>query len=403
MEKVMEDVQFQQNTPQEKERQEKKSKQKVKDPQKRNLRNLEHIKGEKAQTPERSRRKQPENKHKKPGQSSGQTTPKETEVADEHWFSVSHTSQGVCSQLQPQNAVVLRGSKARFNCSSLQPQSIMTWTLNGRLVLTILESSGAILNSTERYSATNFSTSEVYKWEFLISNVQRSDAGDVNCQVLGGGAQAASLMVQERGSVEITDGNQTKTEGAETVFGCMATSWYPEPNMSWSVNGEMQGCNRSSVAWGSVFNSSCLLTFAALTNSSVQCLVSVPALGTPDRTTVFLTVVKPNKRDQMVLIATTVAFSAVALLFLIIYGIVFFCTRRKKKSSYQEEVRRAQVSSPKRTVTEDRGRENREHFTDGPVGLSNDGVWYTQNSQKLQGLDGYFEDNHRKHRHLTIV
>lgn len=39
---------------------------------------------------------------------------------------------------------------------------------------------------------------------------------------------------------------------------------------------------------------------------------------------------KSAKRDQTVLIAVTVAFSAAALLFLIIYGIFFFCKRRKK-------------------------------------------------------------------------
>lgn len=39
---------------------------------------------------------------------------------------------------------------------------------------------------------------------------------------------------------------------------------------------------------------------------------------------------KLAKTDKTVLIAVTVAFSAAALLFLIIYGIVFFCKRRKK-------------------------------------------------------------------------
>lgn len=98
-------------------------------------------------------------------------------------------------QLQPLNAAVLRGSKARFNCSSTQPTSVMTWTVNGLLVLTIIEASG-VLNSTDRFSATNFTTPGNYKWEFIISNVQRSDAGEVTCQVLGGEPQMATLSVQ---------------------------------------------------------------------------------------------------------------------------------------------------------------------------------------------------------------
>ncbi|XP_067289415.1 immunoglobulin superfamily member 5 isoform X2 [Pseudorasbora parva] len=307
-------------------------------------------------------------------------------------------------QLQPLNAVVLSGSKARFNCSSTQATSAMTWTVNGLLVITIIEGSG-VLNSTERFAVTNFTTPGNYKWELTISNVQRNDAGKVTCQVLGGESQVATLSVQERGSVEIIGGNQTKTEGTQTEFQCRAIGWYPEPNMSWSVNGVGNSCNKSSVTQGGLFNSSCTLTVTAVKNSSVQCLVTVPALNTPESNTVFLTVEKPVKRDQTVLIAITVAFSAAALLFLIIYGIVFFCKRRKKKSSYQEEVRRARVQSQNRTpVTQDeRGQDNRGYTTDGHDGHTDDRVWYTSYSNKHQMPQVSLEDGNRKHRHMTIV
>ncbi|XDV54577.1 hypothetical protein PO909_022832 [Leuciscus waleckii] len=234
-------------------------------------------------------------------------------------------------QLQPLNAAVLRGSKARFNCSTTLTPSVMTWSVNGLLVVTIIEASG-VLNITDRFSATNFTTPGNYKWEFIISNVQRNDAGEVACQVMGGERQMATLSVQERGSVEIVGGNQTKTEGDQTEFQCRAVGWFPEPSMSWSVNGVETSCNRSSVTQGSLFNSSCTLTVTAIKTSSVQCLVTVPALNTPESNTVFLTVNKNTKRDQTVLIAVTVAFSVAALLFLIIYGIVFLCRRRRKKS-----------------------------------------------------------------------
>ncbi|XP_043085188.1 immunoglobulin superfamily member 5 [Puntigrus tetrazona] len=306
-------------------------------------------------------------------------------------------------QLQPLNAAVLRGSKARFNCSTTQPPSVMTVMVNGRLVITILESSG-VLNSTDRFSATNFTTPGDYRWEFVISNVQRSDAGEVTCQVLGGAPIMASLSVQERGSVEIVGGNQTKTEGAQTTFQCRAVGWFPEPNISWSVNGVAYFCNTSSVTQGNLFNSSCVLAVSAVKNSSVQCLVKIPALSAADSSTVFLTVEKLAKRDQTVLIAVTVAFSAAALLFLIIYGIIFFCKRRKKKSSYQEEIRRARAQSHSRTpATENvRGRDNRGYTRDTHDGHSN-GVWYINHSNKNQMPDGFFDDGHRNHRHMTIV
>uniref|UniRef100_A0A672NH32 Immunoglobulin superfamily, member 5a n=1 Tax=Sinocyclocheilus grahami TaxID=75366 RepID=A0A672NH32_SINGR len=205
-------------------------------------------------------------------------------------------------QLQPLNAVLLRGSKARFNCSTTRPPLVMTWTLNERLVITILEASG-VINSTDRFSATNFTTPGDYRWEFAISNVQRDDAGEVACQVLGGASRMATLSVQERGSVGIVGGNQTKTEGAQMEFQCRAVGWFPEPNMSWSVNGVAYSCNTSSVTQGNLFNSSCTLAVTAVKNSSVQCLVKIPALSTPDRSTVFLTVGKNIKHalsDQQI-------------------------------------------------------------------------------------------------------
>ncbi len=99
----------------------------------------------------------------------------------------------------------------------------------------------------------------------------------------------------ERGSVGIVGGNQTKTEGAQTEFQCRAVGWFPEPNMSWSVNGVANSCNTSSVTQGNLFNSSCTLAVAAVKNSSIQCLVKIPALSTPDSSTVFLTVGKDLK------------------------------------------------------------------------------------------------------------
>lgn len=98
-------------------------------------------------------------------------------------------------QLQPLNAAVLRGSKALFNCSTTLTPSVMIWTVNGLLVVTITEASG-VLNSTDRFSATNFTTPGNYKWELIISNVQRNDAGEVTCQVLGGESRMATLSVQ---------------------------------------------------------------------------------------------------------------------------------------------------------------------------------------------------------------
>ncbi|XP_051540336.1 immunoglobulin superfamily member 5 isoform X2 [Myxocyprinus asiaticus] len=312
-------------------------------------------------------------------------------------------------QLEPQNAAVLRGSKAHFNCSTTQSLSVMTWIVNGRLVLTILEM--GVLNSTERFSARNLTTPGNYKWEFTISTVQRDDAGEVTCQVLGGDPRIATLSVQERGNVEIIGGNRTEIEGVQMELECQAIGWFPKPNVSWSINGlSMGNCNSSSIAQGNLFNSNCSLKLTAVKNSSVQCFVSVPALSTPESSTVFLTVESTKKatiRDQTVLISVTVAFSAAALLFLLIFGIIFCCKRRKrKKSTYHDEVRRAQSQSQNRMPANVRGRDNRGYITDGrDVRDTNGGIWHTNfNKQQMPyAINNFNEDDLRKHRHATIV
>ncbi|XP_065117132.1 immunoglobulin superfamily member 5 isoform X1 [Paramisgurnus dabryanus] len=334
------------------------------------------------------------------------------------------TIRGVSAQtvIEPQNTVVLKGSQARFNCSINQAQTGMIWLLNGRLVVTIQQTEVKISNS--RFAVTNLTSPGSYKWEFIINNVVRGDTGQVTCQILDEVAQISTLSVQERGSVVIIDGNQTATEGVQKTFQCQAVGWYPEPTVSWSVNGVgVNTCNNNSVAQGNVFNTNCTLTVTAAKSSSVQCLAKVPAMSTPDSNTVFLTVEtypystaaykrttevpKASTRDQTILIAVTVAFSAAALLFLLIVLIIICCRRKREKSSYEEEVRRAQLQAQHRSRArgDGHGHDNRGYARDGHYGDNyNGGVWHTNQSNKHQRaypMDDY--NGPRNHRHLTMV
>lgn len=100
--------------------------------------------------------------------------------------------------LQPLNETVLQYSNASFNCSVTAPGwVVMTWTVNSRLALSILESSGPV-GSSPRYSATNYTTAGLYKWGFTIIGVTPSDAGTVACQVQGGLLISATLNVQRK-------------------------------------------------------------------------------------------------------------------------------------------------------------------------------------------------------------
>ncbi|XP_036451429.1 immunoglobulin superfamily member 5 isoform X1 [Colossoma macropomum] len=333
-------------------------------------------------------------------------------------------------QLEPQSAMVLQSSDARFNCSTRQQGwTVMIWSLNGRLALTILEASG-MLNSSSRFSGIDYSTTGESKWEFIIKDVSRNDSGEVSCQIQGSEPVTAGLSVQESGSVEIVGMNWTVMEGDQVVFQCLAAGWFPTPQLFWTVDDtvvDQQLFNTSSVEVGTLVNSNSTLMFTAVRNVSVVCLASIPSLITPLRSSVFLVVEKvekPAHRDQTVLIAVTVSISAVALLVLIITAIVLCCKRRKRaKTNYQEEVR-AHARSPKEGAThpgEGQGQDNLGYVTDPKANDTNSeytdsGFWQSnyistiqvpdvvKSNQEANNYHGTLGDNGvRKHRHVTIV
>lgn len=330
----------------------------------------------------------------------------------------------------PLNETVLQNTDARFNCSVTAPGwSVMAWTVNGRLVLSIFEPSG-LINNSPRYSAINYTTAGDYKWEFLIKGVTINDTGNVGCQVQNSLVVSAALTVQQNGSIAITWSNQIATEGDQVTFQCLAAGWLPAAQLSWIVNGtpvDKGLYNTSSVANGTLMNSNSTLKITAKSNVSVACLATISTLPSPEISTVFLTVQKavpPLPIDQTVLIAITVAFSLAALLVLLIIGIIFCCRkRRKKRSKYQDEVRAravAQAAYPGRG----RVRENFGYVEDSPSVADLDGVYtisgfqrgkYFNNIQIPEvnssryssgpSYDGYSFDDPglQKHRHQTIV
>ncbi|XP_066507909.1 immunoglobulin superfamily member 5 [Hoplias malabaricus] len=331
-------------------------------------------------------------------------------------------------QLEPQTALVLRGSDAKFNCSTRQPGwTVMNWSLNSRLVVTIVETTG-VLNSSERFSVVDYSTAAEAKWEFIIRNVSRNDSGQVSCQILNGDQVTARLSVQESGSVEIVGTNRTAKEGDQVNFQCVARGWFPTPQISWTSDGtlvDQELFNTSSVEVGTLFNSNSTLTFTALRNTSVECLASIPALTSPQRSAVFLTVEKkPVSQDRTVLIAVTVSISAVALLILIIIAIVLCCKRRKKaKSNYQEQARahsRSQIEEAPH-AGEGQGQDNLGYATEPKANDANSeytdsGFWQpnyistiqipgensNQEANPVRVVPTYY-NGVRKHRHVTIV
>ncbi|XP_031427433.1 immunoglobulin superfamily member 5-like isoform X3 [Clupea harengus] len=202
--------------------------------------------------------------------------------------------------LVPRERAVLRGSAASYNCSISVPWVVMSWLFDGSVGLTISMEHG-VLENTPRFTAVNYTTNENYKWEFTIRNVTRKDSGEITCDVQNIQSIRANLSVQEGGTVSILGGNLTVKHGDQAVFVCVASGWFPEAQVYWSMNGTMvdtENYNTSVEAIGTLLNSTSTLTVSAVGSAQVQCLAKVPALFIPQTSSVFL-IVESNYQEEV--------------------------------------------------------------------------------------------------------
>uniref|UniRef100_A0A3Q3FB28 Immunoglobulin superfamily member 5-like n=1 Tax=Labrus bergylta TaxID=56723 RepID=A0A3Q3FB28_9LABR len=258
-------------------------------------------------------------------------------------------------QLQPLNSTVLKASDVSFNATVQGNWQIMTWTVRGLLVLVVPFSDPSCV-------------------EFTMRNVSRGDAGPVVCAVQGAyGSKTAQLQVQENGSVSVTAGNLKVMQDEQVEFQCDTASWFPSPTVSWALNDHLVDSslyNTTSMADGDSFNSTSVLKFQAVRNTTVECRATLETLTKPQSSSVFLVVV-PKPPDWTVLIATVVSIGGFALLVLLIIGIIFCYKRRKEKQpNYRDEVRRVRTQSQLSAVTAvGRGQVNAGYVKDGQTNV----------------------------------
>ncbi|XP_040907764.1 immunoglobulin superfamily member 5 [Toxotes jaculatrix] len=342
-------------------------------------------------------------------------------------------ASGAVSQLfklEPLNSTVLQGSDVTFSATVEGTWQVMTWTVRRFLVLTV-STLGNVTSFSEQFSAKFCSSGDSRCVKFTIHNVTRNESGPVICTVLGEyGSQTAQLHVQERGVVNIVGGNVTVEQDQQVEFQCVAAAWFPIPSVSWTRNGHAVDSslyNTTSMADGDSFNSTSVLKFQAVSNTTVECLATVPALTKPQSSSVFLVVV-PKPPDWTVLIAVVVSFGGFALLVLLIIGIIFCYKRRKeKKRNYQDEMRRVRTQSQLSGVSaagQRKGQVNAGYVPEGqtsvaPSELTDSGICQENGSNISQTPDvvngnqagsGYNsayntvdQSGYRKHRHVTIV
>ncbi|KAM9782098.1 immunoglobulin superfamily member 5 [Syngnathus typhle] len=342
------------------------------------------------------------------------------------WLIVCATGVMGQFQVEPLDSTVLKGTDARFTATVQGKWEVMTWNVRGFLVLTFPRS-GNVSSASEQFSASICSAEDTSCVAFTIRNTSRREAGPVICTVQGDyGSKSATLHVQESGAIQIQDGDLKVAEDEEVKFTCVTSSWFPNPVVSWKLNGgPVDGnlYNNTHVPHGDSFNSSSVLKFKAIKNSTVECLAMLPTLTKPLSSTVFLVVV-PKPPDWTLLIALVCSFGGVALLFLLIYGI-FFCYKRKKEKepNYQDEmtrrVRTQSQLSGLRPPGQKQGRVNAGYVTDGRTNvtssdLSASGYSHTTPSNFFEMPDAVYNihtendynnvgEGFRKHRHATTV
>ncbi|XP_018966955.1 immunoglobulin superfamily member 5 isoform X1 [Cyprinus carpio] len=276
--------------------------------------------------------------------------------------------------LEPKNATVLRGSEVHFNCSTDESWDVMTWLLGGRTVLTISVVHGP-LGSDESVSTVNHSMSSLSVWELVLMNASFSPTlQEVTCELLPTklGRSSSALFVQEKGNVRILESDQSVQEGMLVIFHCQASGWYPDPSVSWVVNGttvDRGDYNTSSLQDPSgLFGSTSVLQMKAETSTTVECWASVSAARAHQSSSVKLTVVAPKTpQDYTVVIAVIVSVCMIILLAVLI---LFLYYRKKvKKSSSENKISASlwtvDLSSRRRSVADEtRGKVNLGYYAE---------------------------------------
>ncbi|XP_043115669.1 immunoglobulin superfamily member 5 isoform X2 [Puntigrus tetrazona] len=275
----------------------------------------------------------------------------------------------LCVIQEPKNVTVLRGSQVRFNCSTDESWDVMTWLLGGRTILTISVEHGP-LGRDESVSTVNHSMSSLSLWELVLMNASFSlTVQEVTCELLPTkpGRSSSALFVQEKGNVRILETDQSAEEGMLVIFHCQATGWYPDPSVSWVVNGttvDRGDYNTSSLQDpDGLFSSSSVLQMTAEMSTWVECWASVSAARAHQSSSVKLTVVAPETpQDYTVVIAVIVSVCTIILLAVLI---LILCYRKKVTKSSSEN----KVSPSLWTVNLSSGRWSVADETSGKVNL----------------------------------
>ncbi|NWU41465.1 IGSF5 protein, partial [Hylia prasina] len=192
----------------------------------------------------------------------------------------------------PENATVLAGSQARFNCTVSAGWKVLIWLSKGSPVLTVLSSQGSV-ETTERFTSQNYTQGGEFTSELIIQDTQPSDSGRIECSVQQPNENSfAFLSVQVNGSLLIKNSTLTVRENQTIEIVCEALGWAPAPDITWMTNDSLidksSYVTQQSPGSQGLHNALSTLTLTPTDTEVLTCLADIEALPSPQNATVTL-------------------------------------------------------------------------------------------------------------------
>ncbi|NXQ38053.1 IGSF5 protein, partial [Catharus fuscescens] len=265
----------------------------------------------------------------------------------------SLTGLGFCYSITkgPENATVLAGSQARFNCTVSAGWQVLIWLFKGSPVLTVVSSQGP-LETSERFTSHNYTSGDEFTSELIIHNTQLSDSGRIECSIQQpSDNNFAFLSVQVNGSLLIKNSTITVKDNQTIEIVCEALGWAPAPDIAWMRNDswvdKSSYVTQQNPGSQGLHNALSTLTLTPRDTEVLTCLADIEALPSPQNATVTLIFdnsatendfSQDNGNTWVVVLAVVLSFLGVVLLIVIIVVAVRCCLKRRG-STYQNEVR----------------------------------------------------------------
>ncbi|XP_029400657.1 immunoglobulin superfamily member 5 isoform X3 [Mus pahari] len=193
----------------------------------------------------------------------------------------------------PQNVTVLKGSKARFNCTVTHGWKLLMWTLNHMVVLSLTPQGPIITN--DRFTYASYNSTDSFTSEMIIQDVRPSDSGPLQCSLQNShGVGSAFLSVQVMGTLNIPSDNLIVTEGEPCNVTCYALGWTSLPDISWELEVPVSHSSYNSfLEPGNFMRVLSVLDLTPLGNGTLTCVAELKDLQASKSLTVNLTVVQP--------------------------------------------------------------------------------------------------------------